>query len=235
MYDWRSVLDEVTASDSRLAATLARLTDAGQRAPSLLPGWSRGHVTAHIARNADSCWRLLEWARTGIEHAQYRDQEGREAEIEAGSGGSAKVLGEAVRAAAARLRDQALTLPAASWEAPVRALGGWPHPAWYTLYRRWREVEMHHVDLGTGYVPSPAYTRWELTESFGALARLGGSTVSLVEVTDLELTFGFRPGGPILTGPGTAVLGWLTGRTDDFAETTAPSWPLPSTTDWSTP
>ena len=28
------------------------------------------------------------------------------------------------------------------------------HPAWYTLWRRLTEVELHHVDLGVGYRPA---------------------------------------------------------------------------------
>lgn len=234
MYDWRSVLDEVSASTAQLESTLATFSDADQRAPSMLPGWSRGHVTAHVARNAESYWRLLEWARTGVEHLQYPSPESRDEEIEAGSTGSAAALLKDVQASATRLRDQASTLPEASWDAPVRAMSGWPHPAWYTLYRRWREVELHHADLGTGHVPSAAYTRWELIESFGALTRLGGSTVSLVEVTDLDLSFKFDTDGPALAGTGAAILGWLTGRADDFPDTPAPKWLLVPATDWST-
>ena len=42
--------------------------DPGQVAgPSRLPGWSRGHVLSHLARNADALVNLLTWARTGIE------------------------------------------------------------------------------------------------------------------------------------------------------------------------
>jgi len=36
-----------------------RWTDADVRAPSLLPGWTRGHVLSHIARNADGITRTL--------------------------------------------------------------------------------------------------------------------------------------------------------------------------------
>ena len=46
--------------------------------PSLLPGWSRGHVLTHLARNADGAVNLLTWARTGVETPQYVSQEQRE-------------------------------------------------------------------------------------------------------------------------------------------------------------
>ena len=47
---------EVARSDERLLATARELDIA---APSLLPGWTRGHVITHIARNADGYVNLL--------------------------------------------------------------------------------------------------------------------------------------------------------------------------------
>ena len=47
------------AAQDGLLAALRDLDDAAARRPSLLPGWSVGHVLTHIARNADSVvWRL---------------------------------------------------------------------------------------------------------------------------------------------------------------------------------
>ncbi|MFG1700137.1 maleylpyruvate isomerase N-terminal domain-containing protein [Nonomuraea sp. NPDC049309] len=57
---------ELTAATDRLLATAASLSDADLAAPSLLPGWTRGHVLAHVAQNAGSCLNLLTWARTGV-------------------------------------------------------------------------------------------------------------------------------------------------------------------------
>ena len=55
--------------------------------PSLLPGWTRGHVLTHIARNADSFVRVLEAARRGEVVTQYEGGvDGRNADIEAGAG-----------------------------------------------------------------------------------------------------------------------------------------------------
>lgn len=81
------------AAHRRLDADLAELTDADVRAPSLLPGWTRGHVLAHLARNADSHERMLLAAALGEVAAQYpggRDQ--RAGEIEAGAGRPAAEL-----------------------------------------------------------------------------------------------------------------------------------------------
>ncbi|MGH9105508.1 MAG: maleylpyruvate isomerase N-terminal domain-containing protein [Acidimicrobiales bacterium] len=45
--------------------TAERLTDERVRAPSRLPGWSVGHVLAHLARNAEGYARRLEGALEG--------------------------------------------------------------------------------------------------------------------------------------------------------------------------
>src|SRR4051794_12592040 len=85
----RRPLAEVEASTARLLDTLSGLTDADQRAPSGLPGWTRGHVCAHVARNADSYSRLLDWARTGRRIAQSPSRAARAEEIESGAGAPA--------------------------------------------------------------------------------------------------------------------------------------------------
>lgn len=51
--------ERISASTGRLLATASALTDEQVRAASLLPGWSRGHVLTHIARNADGLRNLL--------------------------------------------------------------------------------------------------------------------------------------------------------------------------------
>src|SRR5256885_15091039 len=63
--------------------------------PSLLPGWTRGHVLTHVARNGDGLGNLLRWARTGTETPMYASREARRADIEAGAGRSAAEIGRA--------------------------------------------------------------------------------------------------------------------------------------------
>ena len=56
---------EAAAAHARLVAHLATLTDAQAAQPSLLPGWSIGHVLTHLARNADSHVGMLQAANEG--------------------------------------------------------------------------------------------------------------------------------------------------------------------------
>lgn len=223
------IVTQVVASQERLVQTVSGLDDARMREPSLLPGWTRGHVANHIARNAESYWRLLEWARTGVEHPQYPSPEARVAGIEAGAGHSAATLLADITSTNALFVQQVSLLPEAAWDATVRATAGWGHPAWYTLYRRWREVEIHHVDLNAGYTPADwpsEYVRWELRDSLTALG--AKAPVSQVIAPDIDLTVQLDTDGPVLEGEGRTVLGWLTGRaTDTGIDLPAPTWPGP--------
>ncbi|WP_153539591.1 maleylpyruvate isomerase family mycothiol-dependent enzyme [Actinomadura macrotermitis] len=227
MDDRRTVLTHIEAGTERLLATLGGLDDARLREPSALPDWTRGHVAAHIARNADSLWNLLEWARTGREIPQYPSLEQRNADIEEGAARSVPELVEDVRASAARFAELARALPEDAWEAPVQAMLGWPHPAWYTLFRRWHEVEAHHVDLVAGYGPADwpdPYVRWALADT------LHGRT-TLQEYRIVAADTGETAGeGPVITGSARALLGWLSGRTDG-AELDADG-PLPAPPPW---
>ena len=126
---------------------------AGAGEPSLLPGWTRGHVLTHVARNADGLGNLLRWARTGAETPMYASREARRADIEAGAGRSAADLAADVQATAIGFAAEAASLPDEAWAAQVRALTGPPIPARSVLDWRLREVEIHHVDLAAGYRP----------------------------------------------------------------------------------
>src|SRR4029077_7205201 len=146
-------LDRLAAATTRLLATATALSDAQAREPSLLPGWSRGHVLTHLARNADGLGNLLRWARTGTETPMYASAESRSADIEAGAGRPAAELAPDIRESAAAFAAEAAGVPDDAWAVQVRALNGPPFPALRVLERRLSEVEIHHVDLALAYSP----------------------------------------------------------------------------------
>ncbi|MEU7897886.1 maleylpyruvate isomerase family mycothiol-dependent enzyme [Nonomuraea sp. NPDC049152] len=205
---------EIAAATDRFIATVAGLGDADVAAPSLLPGWSRGHVITHVARNADSLGNLLSWARTGIETPQYPDPGSRAAGIEAGAARSAAEQRADLADSAARLAAAVEGLPERAWSAPVSALRPPPHPAWYVLVRRVRELELHHVDLGAGYTPADwpgAFVRRELHDCL-ACWPYGKSTVGGIVFTDPVDEWSGLGKGPVVRGEARGVLAWLTGR-----------------------
>jgi maleylpyruvate isomerase len=142
------------AHDTLLAA-ISSLTDEQARAPSLLPDWSVGHLLTHIARNADSVVRRLEGAiRDEIVDQYEGGPAGREADIQAGAHRSAAELIEDVRHSAQAIDDVCARMPADAWSRLTRGVTGTESPASYVMLSRWREVEIHHVDLGLGYTPA---------------------------------------------------------------------------------
>ncbi len=77
--------------------------------------------------------------------------EGREREIEAGSGRPGKELVEDALGWSDSLDDMFDTMPADCWDRPVRTVAGNEHPVALLPFRRWREVEIHLVDLGLSF------------------------------------------------------------------------------------
>ncbi len=146
-------LDRLAVATGRLLATASTLSDAQVREPSLLPGWTRGHVLTHIARNADGMVNLLRWARTGAQIPMYASAQSRAADIGAGAGRPAADLATDVRESAGAFAAEAANMPGEAWTVQVRALYGPPFPAFVVLDRRLSEVEIHHVDLAAGYSP----------------------------------------------------------------------------------
>jgi len=149
----RELQEQIDEATGRLLRTVDGFSDDDVRQPSLLPGWTRGHVLTHLARGAGALGNLLEWARTGVPIEAYASQQARDEAIEQGAGRSAAELRVDVTTAAEKFRAAAVTLPEDAWERQVRALNYPEFPAFQLLVRRLVEIELHHVDLGAGYGP----------------------------------------------------------------------------------
>jgi maleylpyruvate isomerase len=161
-------------------------------APSLLPGWTRRHVVAHLAGNALGQVRMLRGAQGGLVADQYPGgAEGRAAEI--------AELARDPEVAVAALQRSAEDLEAAwadtaDWSRQARSLSGDLIPVSRLAWIRWREVEVHAVDLAADYRPAdwpPEFVERLLAE--------------LREWPDLPPLHG-------ITGPDHALAAWLTGR-----------------------
>ena len=82
----RELSDQIDQATQRLLGTARIITDPDLRVPSMLPGWTRGHVLAHVARNADGMRNVLVGVRTGQDRPAYASAEAREAGIEQDAG-----------------------------------------------------------------------------------------------------------------------------------------------------
>jgi maleylpyruvate isomerase len=147
----RQLAEQIDQATQRLLDVARVITEPDLRAPSLLEGWSRAHVLAHLARGADAMRRVLAGLRSGQERPACPSAEAQQAAIEESSGHDAKELLADLADSAMALRTVARQLPGERWQVPVRIGDGEPFPAAQLLTRRLVEVELHHCDLGIGY------------------------------------------------------------------------------------
>ncbi len=212
----------VTGATQRLLGDTITVAEYAWREPSRLPGWTRGHVATHIARQADGIVRLTEWARTGVRHDMYPSAEQREADIEAGSGRSGLDLQIDLDTTAGRLGDafEALDHDEA-WDAVVELRGGLRVPARLLPLTRLLEVVIHHVDLDIGYeihnIEQPT-AEWLLEWcAFRLRSRDEFPQLDLTSDSGFRITVG-SAGEPIaISGSSANLLGWLMSRVDSLA------------------
>jgi maleylpyruvate isomerase len=163
----RELNDQIDQATQRLLDDARTLSEADLRAPSLLAGWTRAHVLAHVARSADAMRNLLIGARSGQDRAAYASADARDADIERGAAMGAKDLTADLADSSMALRTVVKQLPDQAWQVRVRVLDSAPFPAAELLTRRLVEVELHHCDLAVGYGPADwpaAFATMELTE-----------------------------------------------------------------------
>lgn len=142
------------AAHAALTDRLAGVTETVARQPSLLPDWSVAHVLAHLVGNANSVVRRLEASAADRIVDQYPGgAPGRAAEIEQLAAQPVGGLLAAVGRTSAAVDTVIDAYPDDAWGRLSRAMSGQEVPASAVVYSRWREVEVHLVDLGLGYSP----------------------------------------------------------------------------------
>ncbi|WP_405159527.1 maleylpyruvate isomerase family mycothiol-dependent enzyme [Nocardia sp. NBC_01499] len=230
-------LDTLAEATDRLLDTIRKLSNDEVAEPSLLPGWTRGHVLAHVARNADSMLNLLLWAHTGVEITQYASMFLRDFDIEAGAPRPAAEQLIDNEAATKRLLALAHSLTDATWHAEVRTRQGRPIPASEACWMRLQEVEIHHVDLSAGYAPAdwPApFVARVLGQATVDMNRITAAAPEPIpafalRATDTDFTGVVGTGSPTntITGTSSALAAWLLGRSPG-ADLTGDLPPLPA-------
>ncbi|MFL6053128.1 MAG: maleylpyruvate isomerase family mycothiol-dependent enzyme [Actinoallomurus sp.] len=119
-------------------------------ASSGLPGWSRKHLVAHVAANADALSNLVHWAATGEKTPMYSSSQQRNADIEVGARKPAAELAGWLRESTERLAAGIAGLNAEQWRTEVVTAQGRTVPATEIPWMRSREVCVHAVDLAAG-------------------------------------------------------------------------------------
>ena len=182
----RDELLTVRRGTAFFARKVTELSDADFDEPSLLPGWSRRHLLAHVGYNARALTRLVQWANTGVETPMYDSPAARDAEIDFGATLPVRALRHLNDHAAISLDVEWRDSPDAAWEATVRTAQGREVPARETVWMRTREVWLHAIDLANGArfsdVPEPVLAR--LLRDITGTWRARGTDAGLVVAVD---------------------------------------------------
>jgi maleylpyruvate isomerase len=219
------------AAHRRLVNIAGRIDDRIARRPSLLPGWTVGHLVTHLARNADSHAGMVEAAAQGEIRDQYPGgQAQRDRAISAGAGRPAAVLADDLVTAITRLERAWDNTHVDGWRT---GLGRTGHHGPVTLadlvFYRWREADLHLVDMGAADLGgtrwedlNPAYVdaEWHWTTR-GLGSRVpAANTLVLAPGDRPSRAFGAGPELVVVDAPSLVTLRWLTGRGGGH-----PSWP----------
>ncbi len=217
------------------ARRLVELGDDQFDARSLLPGWSRRHLVAHVGYNAQALCRLMDWAATGVETPMYASAEQRAREIEQGALLTPAALRQFFLRTAGELDQKWDRLPAQAWTASVRTAQGRQVPAAEAVWLRAREVWIHAVDLdatgGFGDFPAPVIAT--LLDDIVAMWRRKGSGDGLILAIEDKQPIEVHPGSlrlATVTGSLHAVTRWAAGRgavgvtVSGCADTSPPPW-----------
>jgi maleylpyruvate isomerase len=196
---------------------LNELRDCELDEPSLLAGWTRRHVIAHVGLNARALTRLTEWAATGVETPMYDSPRARDEEIEFAATLPDRALRHLSAHAAVHLDVEWRDLAPEAWHAIVRTAQGREVPASESVWMRTREVWIHAVDLDNGgtfrHFP-PELVDALLADVERTWRRKHAGPLPVLEPTDRarrELE-GTEDGGPRVRGRAADLARWATGR-----------------------
>jgi maleylpyruvate isomerase len=199
------------------AQRLAELSDNDFGGDTLLPGWSRRHLVAHVGYNAAALCRLMDWALTGVETPMYESVEQRGLEISEGATLDPAALRNLFDHTVARLDEKWRHLPASTWSAQVRTAQGRLVPASETAWMRTREVWIHAVDLANGgqFADFPAVVLNSLLADIVGMWQKKNLAAGLVLAVDDCAPIAVRVDSPTSTtvsGTLAGVARWAAGR-----------------------
>jgi len=191
-------LEEMVVATTRYLGALTVLNDDDMRAPSQLPGWSRGHVVTHISRNADAQCNLVRWADAGADRSAH--------DLRVDASASAGRFLQAINELDVRHEDALVSRMPGTETFPARDVA---------LLRR-IEIEIHQADLGVGFT----HRDWPPDFVEVMLGRAGndradGPAMVLKSTdTDGQWTYGVQGDGPEVTGTAADLAWWVLGRGD---------------------
>ena len=202
-----------------VAADAARFSDEDAKAPSALPGWTRGHVLAHLTGISNAMARQLEYAARGEAVELYDGgMEGRNKAIDMAAGHDAATHLADLTAALDRALKAFDALPGVKdsaanrtgWYAPITFRSGVVLDGGLAL---WRELVIHASDLLTGRGPE-TWSRPFCEHLFDFLvARVQPDDKLVLQPLGLQpVSIGSGNRSTVISGMITDIAAWLAGR-----------------------
>lgn len=217
----------IEAATGLFLSTVDKIAD-DEFVVEVLPGWTRGHVVAHVAANAHALGRLVTWARTGVRTPMYSSPGERDQEIELGACGRPADLRAAAHASAVALAADFASLSAAGWQAEVVTAQGRTVRATELPWLRTREVAVHAVDLavGTGFTDLPDGVCTALVADIARWRDKQANGPALTVSSDDDRTWHIAgAGAPVhVTRPAHELAAWLSGRHRESSLPALPRW-----------
>jgi maleylpyruvate isomerase len=205
-----------------LEELVTALSDQQVAEASALPGWSRGHVLAHLTDNARMFARLAEHALRGELVAAYDGGvDERNAIIDDTAGRSAGEHRAELARHTARLEAAWARAGEEDWSRPVSFRNA---DLAATVFARWREAWIHMVDLELGVRPEDWPEELACHAIDFLLVRLPAGTRLRAEDAGRRWSV---EGGPstVVTGRARDLASWLAGRTPAVAPVAAGGLP----------
>ncbi len=209
-------LDLLDHAAPRLNRTVDGLVDDEWQQPSLLPGWTRAHVVAHLALNAEGLARALHGVLGEEPAPMYDSDESRDSDIDDLATAHPNEIRDRLLGGTTVLHDAFAALPDDAWGERIdRTPGGRSMRVASLPSMRLRELEIHHVDLGAGYATS-AWTPTFATLLIDAMTKRAEPPERIeIRPLDVDRRWALGPDGPdglVITGPAAELGWWLTGR-----------------------
>jgi maleylpyruvate isomerase len=199
----------VIEAHTALKELLVELDDKQVLEPSPLPGWSRGHVLAHLTDNARMFARVAEHAIRGeLVEAYDGGVDERNAIIDASAFRSADEHRAALAERTAQLESVWARATEQDWRRPVLFRNA---DIAATVFARWREVWIHMVDLDLGVRPDA----WPVELACHAIDFLSSRLPAGIKLqaVDIERNWSADSGADeVITGRVRDLAAWLAGR-----------------------
>lgn len=229
------LMDRLGAAADALSRKVATMGDDDIRTATELPGWTRGHVLAHVSNVAGAVGRQAEYALRG-ETIEFYDggQGGRTQAIEMAAGHSAAEHKANLEAGLQRVLPVLAGLSDEQWKLPISYRDGDIYGGGLAL---WRELGIHLADLNVGRGPETWSKEFCLyLISFLADRVPADTRLKLLPLGLEPMTLGAGENTVSVQGMLTDMAAWLAGRTPTMgslrAEAAADSVELPTLLPW---